>query len=56
MDAYRGCFVPGHPRFPKESEAATELQAQGPVTVNAPDINYGQDDDDAIDEYHRLKG
>lgn len=55
MDAYRGCFVPGHPQFPKESEAATQLQDQGPVAVSAPDINYSQDDDDAIDEYHRLK-
>ncbi|KAK0500276.1 GMC oxidoreductase-domain-containing protein [Armillaria luteobubalina] len=55
MDGYRGCFVPGHPQFPKESEAAIEFQAQGPVAVSAPDIKYGQDDDDAIDEYHRLK-
>ncbi|KAK0469586.1 GMC oxidoreductase-domain-containing protein [Desarmillaria tabescens] len=54
MDAYRGCCVPAHPKFPKGNEAALELQAQSPIAVSAPDINYTAEDDFAIDEYHRL--
>ncbi|KAK0204800.1 GMC oxidoreductase-domain-containing protein [Desarmillaria ectypa] len=54
MEAYRGCFRPGHPRFPEGGEAAVDVGAQGPVAMSAPDIRYTNEDDEAIDVYHRL--
>ncbi len=56
MEAYGGCFGPGHPRFPEGSEAAVDAKAQGPVAVSAPDIKYTDEDDKAIDAHHRLNG
>ncbi|KAK0223434.1 GMC oxidoreductase-domain-containing protein [Armillaria fumosa] len=55
MSAYRGYTATAHPLFPKGSGAATEFQAQGPVAISAPDIDYTDEDDAAIDDYHRLK-
>ncbi|KAK0236115.1 GMC oxidoreductase-domain-containing protein [Armillaria nabsnona] len=55
MSAYRGYTVAAHPLFPKGSEAATEFEVQGPVAISAPDIDYTEEDDAAIDDYHRLK-
>lgn len=55
MSAYRGYAAAAHPLFPKGNEAATEFQVQGPVAISAPDINYAEEDDAAIDDYHRLK-
>lgn len=52
MDAYRGEFEPGHPRFPKDSAAAVGT-ANGPVEVSSPDIVYSEDDNKIIDTYHR---
>ncbi|KAG7451291.1 alcohol oxidase [Guyanagaster necrorhizus] len=54
MEAYRGCFGPGHPRFAEGSEAAVDGEAQGPVAISAADIRYTDEDDEAIDMYHRL--
>ncbi|SJL09655.1 related to alcohol oxidase [Armillaria ostoyae] len=54
MEAYGGCFGPGHPRFPEGSEAAVDAEAQGPVAISAPDIKYTDEDDKAIDAHHRL--
>ncbi len=56
MSAYRGYTAAAHPLFPKGSEAATEFEVQGPVAISAPDIDYTEEDDAAIDDYHRLKG
>lgn len=55
MSAYRGYTVATHPLFPKGSEAATEFRVQGPVAISAPDIHYTEEDNAAIDDYHRLK-
>ncbi|PBK75883.1 alcohol oxidase [Armillaria solidipes] len=55
MSAYRGYTVATHPLFPKGSEAATEFRVQGPVAISALDIHYTEEDDAAIDDYHRLK-
>jgi len=53
MRSYRG-EVPGarHPQFPKGS-AAVCREASGPVDMNAPDIIYTAEDDEAIDKFHR---
>ncbi|KAJ6541035.1 hypothetical protein DFH09DRAFT_1089596 [Mycena vulgaris] len=55
MDNYRGEFIPGHPAFPADSRA-TCREAQGPVEMSAPEIQYSPADDEAIDKFHRAKG
>lgn len=56
MDVYQGEFVgPGHPIFPTGSPAATG-QTSGPVSIDAPDIAYTNEDDTAIDLYSRNAG
>lgn len=56
MDVYQGEFVgPGHPAFPPGSPAAIG-QSSGPVPIDAPDIEYSDKDDDAIDIYCRRVG
>lgn len=52
MPSYRGEVAAGHPCFP-EGSAATCGEASGPVEVDAPDIVYTAEDDEAIDEFHR---
>ncbi|KAF8622855.1 hypothetical protein AX15_006699 [Amanita polypyramis BW_CC] len=52
MKLYRGEYSPGHPRFPEGSTARCK-PAEGPVDVDAPDIAYSKEDNDAIDEFHR---
>ncbi|KAG1799809.1 uncharacterized protein HD556DRAFT_1439462 [Suillus plorans] len=52
MDSYRGEVAAGHPDFPEGSAAACR-EASGPVDLNAPDIVYTAEDDEAIDRFHR---
>ncbi|KAF5327597.1 hypothetical protein D9619_004115 [Psilocybe cf. subviscida] len=52
MKFFRGEVISGHPTFPPGS-AATTAVASGPIDINAPDIVYTEEDDAAIDEYHR---
>ncbi|KAG2055151.1 alcohol oxidase-like protein [Suillus hirtellus] len=52
MASYRGEFAAGHPDFPEGSAAACR-EASGPVDLNAPDIVYTTEDDEAIDRFHR---
>ncbi|KAG2364391.1 GMC oxidoreductase-domain-containing protein [Suillus spraguei] len=52
MASYRGEVAAGHPDFPKGS-AATCGEASGPVDLNAPDIVYTPEDDEAINRFHR---
>jgi alcohol oxidase len=52
MPSYRGEVSAGHPRFPKGS-AAVCGETIGPVDLNAPDLIYTAEDDEAIDQYHR---
>ncbi|KAF8627739.1 hypothetical protein AX15_004265 [Amanita polypyramis BW_CC] len=54
MKLYRGEYSPDHPRFP-EGSAAQCGSTEGPVEIDAPDIAYSKEDDDAIDEFHRAK-
>ncbi|KAJ7696926.1 GMC oxidoreductase-domain-containing protein [Mycena rosella] len=52
MDGYRGEVVIDHPIFPEGSQAACG-DAAGPVGIDAPDISYSKQDDEAIDAFHR---
>ncbi|KIK39679.1 GMC oxidoreductase [Suillus luteus UH-Slu-Lm8-n1] len=52
MASYRGEVAAGHPDFPEGSAAACR-EASGPVDLNAPDIVYTAEDDEAIDRFHR---
>ncbi|KAG2113899.1 GMC oxidoreductase-domain-containing protein [Suillus discolor] len=52
MASYRGEFAAGHPDFPEGSAAACR-EASGPVDLNAPDIVYTAEDDEAIDRFLR---
>ncbi|KAG2043133.1 GMC oxidoreductase-domain-containing protein [Suillus americanus] len=52
MTSYRGEVAAGHPDFPEGSAAACR-EASGPVDLNAPDIVYTAEDDEAINQFHR---
>ncbi|KAJ7130938.1 GMC oxidoreductase-domain-containing protein [Mycena filopes] len=52
MDAYRGEYALEHPKFGAGSAAAC-AKANGPVPMDAPDIVYSPEDDEAIDLFHR---
>jgi alcohol oxidase len=55
MPSYRGEASVRHPSFPEGSAAACG-EASGPVDMNAPDIIYTAEDDEAIDKFHRDYG
>lgn len=50
MPCYRGEHAPGHPVFSEGSEALCG-PAPGPVPLEAPDINYTEQDDEVLVEY-----
>ncbi|KAG1841100.1 hypothetical protein DFJ58DRAFT_718215 [Suillus subalutaceus] len=52
MPSYRGEVPAGHPCFP-EGSAAVCRETTGPVDLNAPDLIYTAEDDEAIDRYNR---
>ncbi|EJD41712.1 hypothetical protein AURDEDRAFT_115327 [Auricularia subglabra TFB-10046 SS5] len=52
MPSYRGEFVAAHPVFPEGSEAAASADCK-PVPVDAPDIVYTAEDDEALDRWIR---
>ncbi|KAG2128374.1 GMC oxidoreductase-domain-containing protein [Suillus bovinus] len=52
MPSYRGEVPSGHPCFPEGSAAACS-ETSGPVNLNAPDIIYTTEDDEAIEKFHR---
>ena len=52
MASYRGEYAPRHPIFPRESQAACNNDAN-PVPMDAQDISYTEDDNNALDEYLR---
>ncbi|OAX32699.1 alcohol oxidase-like protein [Rhizopogon vinicolor AM-OR11-026] len=55
MPSYRGEFPAGHPRFP-EGSAAVCGEVTGAVDLNAADIFYTAEDDEAIDKFNRDGG
>jgi len=52
MKYFRGELEAGHPQFPAGSAAAIGVDTK-PVPIDAPRIAYTEEDDKAIDEYHK---
>ena len=55
LPVYRGAIPQSHPQFPDGSKAIN-VNETSPVDISAPNITYDDDDDAAIDNYHRLNG
>ena len=55
MEFYRGDLQLGHPTFAEGSQAVTQL-AGVPAEISTSKIIYSQEDDHAIDEFHRHTG
>ncbi|KAG7089381.1 hypothetical protein E1B28_011071 [Marasmius oreades] len=56
MKCYRGALPTQHPAFPKGSAAAADIGKQdGPVDISAPPVEYSEEDNKAIDEFHRQR-
>ncbi len=51
MRCHTGYFLDMHPKFPPGSDAAVS-ETQGPVAIDAPNIRYTKEDDEAIDDFH----
>ena len=49
MSSYRGEYALDHPEFPAGSAAAVASPDNGPIPIDAPDIVYTKEDDEAID-------
>jgi alcohol oxidase len=52
MKFYRGEYKEYHPQFSPDSPAACGEQT-GPMAMDAPKIEYTEEEDKIIDEYHR---
>ncbi|KAJ6458842.1 GMC oxidoreductase-domain-containing protein [Mycena vitilis] len=52
MLCFRGEYVVGHPQFDEGSQAQCG-EADGPVEPSAPEIEYSEADNEAIDAFHR---
>ena len=55
MTCYRGEYVPNHPQFATTSLALCQSEIK-PVAIDAPDIQYTEDDEKAIETYIRKIG
>ncbi|TBU37889.1 alcohol oxidase-like protein [Dichomitus squalens] len=55
MSSYRGEYAPDHPTFPQDSEAAVSQDHNTPVAIDAPDIVYTKEDDEAIDDFLKAR-
>ncbi|THU94382.1 hypothetical protein K435DRAFT_798942 [Dendrothele bispora CBS 962.96] len=53
MSVFRGALTPAHPQFAQGSKAAEAVSATGPVAVDAPKVQYTEEDDKAIDKNMR---
>ncbi|KAH8929869.1 GMC oxidoreductase [Atractiella rhizophila] len=51
LQCYRGELTVGHPNFAKDSPAAVQEHADGPVPIDASPLEYSPKDDDAIRDY-----
>jgi len=52
MEVFRGEFAPCHPAFPEGSAAACR-ETDGPVPIDAPDIEYTNEDEAALEAFSR---
>ena len=55
MNCFRGEYASGHPNFPVNSQVKASV-ADGPVSINAPDLTYTAEDDKAIEHWIRSSG
>lgn len=55
MKCFRGEYLPNHPSFPAGSAAACHEHVE-PAPLNAPDIVYTPEDDEAIKTHIRASG
>jgi alcohol oxidase len=55
MTCYRGEYVPNHPQFAQSSKALCKGENR-PVAVDAPDIEYTEEDEKVIETYTRKSG
>lgn len=55
MPCYRGEYVSGHPQFARTSLALCKAHIQ-PAAIDAPDINYTEEDEKAVEDYVRKVG
>lgn len=53
MRSYRGEYVPAHPKFKEGSTASCSSARNGPYAVDENVIEYGPDEDAALDQFHR---
>ncbi|KAJ3968016.1 alcohol oxidase-like protein [Lentinula raphanica] len=53
MKYYQGEHLPIHPKFSANSEALCRGDISQPVEMDAPNLHYTEEDDKAIDEFHR---
>lgn len=53
MKFYRGEHLPIHPKFSANSEALCNGNSAGPAALDAPNLKYTEDDDRAIDDFHK---
>ncbi|KAI1785923.1 alcohol oxidase-like protein [Ganoderma leucocontextum] len=51
MSSYRGEYTPDRPKFPAGSAAAVPPNHTTPISIDAPDIVYTKEDDQAIDDF-----
>ena len=56
MQSYAGEYAPDHPKFPSGSAAAVREGPDAPVAIDASDIVYTAEDDQAIDEMLKAIG
>ena len=56
MPHFRGEPAPLHPAFAPDSAAAVVEHAEGPVPLDAPRINYSEEDERALEAYARATG
>ena len=60
MPLFRGEYAPLHPKFPEGSAAQVFVKRDGveagPVPIDAPDLVYGEEDDQAIEKFMRESG
>ncbi|OCH90859.1 alcohol oxidase-like protein [Obba rivulosa] len=52
LPSYRGEYAPNHPAFSHGSNVACKAEAT-PVNIDAPDLEYSDEDEKAIEEYTR---
>ena len=56
MACYRGEYAPGHPTFSDKSDARCTGDGASPIEIDAPDIQYDEEDEKVLEDYVRKYG